>query len=186
MEIKTFLLYNLPIYYFQSNIAKSIFKSFDKELDRYSLSNSELKNQFFVTKATYALRYYEEELGLSIEPQGLTIEERRSRVLAKLRSVGTTTVEMVKNVVSSWTNSEVEIIENYKDYCFEVKFIDKLGVPSNMQDVYNAVEEIKPAHLCVKYIFRYRTHAELKPYTHEQLKSYTHEEIRELQDINGR
>ena len=51
---------------------------------------------------------------------------------------------------------DIEIIEYPSEYCFAVKFTSKTGVPYNIADIQAMIEEIKPAHLAVEYIFTYR------------------------------
>ena len=47
-----------------------------------------------------------------------------------------------------------------------------------MDDLTEAIEDIKPAHLAYSYVYIFVLYKELKPYTHAQLSKYTHEEIR--------
>ena len=63
---------------------------------------------------------------------------------------------MMKNVAASFVNGDIEIIEYPSEYCFAVKFTSKTGVPYNIADIQAMIEEIKPAHLAVEYIFTYR------------------------------
>lgn len=169
----------LPLYYNKSVFLNSVAGALDKEVDLLATNREELKKQFIVDTATYTLPKYEEEYGLAINPEGLTIEERRSRVKARMRSVGTVTKELIKIVAESWSNGEVEVIEDFSNYSFTIKFISSIGVPTNIEDVKSAINEIKPAHLAVTYEFRYRTHSELTSKTHQQLSAFTHQIIRE-------
>ena len=105
-------------------------------------------------------------------------EYRRSRIISKMRGAGTTTKELVKNVAESFSNGEVEVIEYPGEYRFEVKFVGTLGIPPNMGDLTDAIDEIKPAHLAYTYVIIYRTHGELKVKTHIQLSAYTHETLK--------
>ena len=76
--------------------------------------------------------------------------------LEKLRGTGTVTKTMMKNVAASFVNGDIEVIEYPSEYCFAVKFTSKTGVPYNIADIQAMIEEIKPAHLAVEYIFTYR------------------------------
>lgn len=151
------LIEHMPRYYRNSDYVKDITNPMDIENDRLEQARLNMLNQFNVGSATYRLKDFEKEYGLPIEPLGITTEERRSRIKARMRSIGTITTQAIKTVVDSWVNGNVDIVENPSNYSFLIKFTDVRGIPSNMQDVYNAIEEIKPAHLAVSYEFKYNT-----------------------------
>lgn len=144
----------VPLYYRKDDFMLQLLNSENEELKRFCKSLDETLNQFFVDTATYSLDTYEKELGLTKDPT-MTIEQRRERIKAKFRSVGTTTIEMVKNVCNAFIGGKVDVIENSSNYEFTIKFIDILGIPSKIDDLYKVIEDIKPAHLNVKYEFTY-------------------------------
>ncbi|MCL6615562.1 MAG: YmfQ family protein, partial [Anoxybacillus ayderensis] len=72
-----------------------------------------------------------------------------------LRGIGTVTVALIKNVAESWYNGEVEVTEQPSLYTVKIKFVSKLGVPSNLADIQNALREIIPAHLAINFEFSY-------------------------------
>lgn len=43
----------------------------------------------------------------------------------------------------------------------QIKFVDERGVPLNLNDLKDAIERIKPAHMAVTYVFTYTTWAEI-------------------------
>lgn len=173
------LVEHFPRNYRNSNTVLDFTYPLDLEYQTLIYKIEEMKKQFSVDTATYSLSQYEEEYGLPINPAGITIDERRSRIKAKMRSIGTVTKELIETVVESWSNADVEIIEDSNNFKVIVKFINKIGIPSNMQDVYNTVNEIKPAHLVFEYQFKYRRHEELRNRTHQSLRPFTHQEINE-------
>lgn len=136
------------------------------------------QDNVFVRTATNALYMWETMLGL---PSGSDESNyvRRSRIISKLRGAGTATVAMIKQVAESYTNGEVDVIENFSDYSFTIKFISQRGVPDGINLLKRAIEEIKPAHLHVYYEFQYNTHDDLGGFTHAELSGYTHQGLRE-------
>lgn len=162
----------IPPYLLKSSIFQKLYENQQNEIDDINLDIEDLLNQCFVSSATWGLKYWEEELGLSIINFD-TYENRRSRIKAKLRGVGTTTVAMIKNVAESFQNGEVNVIEDNTNYSFTIKFIDTKGIPPNIQDIYRAIELIKPAHLGVSYEFRYTTWSELSNYEQRDISKYT-------------
>lgn len=139
---------------------------------------NETIDQCFVNTATSLLSRYEKIYGIQVDVSKSN-EFRRERIRAKIRGVGTVTKQMIIDAARSYSNGEVEVIEDSANYSFKIKFVGTKGLPPNMADLTLTIEEIKPAHLTYAFEYVYRTHAELSVYTHEQLSSYTHAELRE-------
>lgn len=113
-------------------------------------------NQFFVETATWGLASWERISGLPTDPTK-PLPERRSLIISRLRGFGTATPELIENVAESWYGGDVEVIESPETYTVTVKFVSSYGVPSNMVDVERALREIIPAHLLLKFEFKYNT-----------------------------
>lgn len=135
-------------------------------------------DQLTLGTATWGLVWWEEALGIPTEA-GKSHAFRRSRIRAKLRGQGTTTVVMIQNVAESFSNGAVDVIEHPAEYRFDVKFTGTIGIPPNMDDLSAAIEEIKPAHLAYDYIIIYRTWGQVKPYTWGAVKPYTWGAVKE-------
>lgn len=138
----------------------------------------------FVVTASESLDLWERAYGIKTDisyPEAY----RRENLLAKMRSAGTTTVNMIKNVAESYVNGAVAVTEQYADYKFTITFISTRGRPAQIEQLKSAIERIKPAHLDVTYVFIYVTHGEIKakPYTHTQLANYTHDYIRNSLEV---
>ena len=149
------MLEKMPGYYRKSKIMKDLIHSIENEFERLKHETILTENQFFVILSDRDIKNHEEDVGL-VPDASADIETHRSRVLSKLRGTGTVTKTMMKNVAASFVNGDIEIIEYPSEYCFAVKFTSKTGVPYNITDIQAMIEEIKPAHLAVKYIFTYR------------------------------
>ena len=145
----------MPAYYKKSRVMKEIINSIDNEIQRLQNTVAITENQFFVILADRDIQKYEQDVGL-ISDAVADIETRRGRILSKLRGTGTVTKTMMKNVAASFVNGDIEITEYPSEYCFAVKFTSRTGVPYNISDIQKMIEEIKPAHLAVEYIFTYR------------------------------
>ena len=149
------MLEEMPGYYRKSKVMNDLIHSIENEFERLKSETTLTENQFFVILSDRGIKSHEEDVGL-VPDTSADIETRRSRVLSKLRGTGTVTKTMMKNVAASFVNGDIEIIEYPSEYCFAVKFTSKTGVPYNIVDIQAMIEEIKPAHLAVKYIFTYR------------------------------
>ena len=155
------LIKHLANYYRNSKVIQDIFQGLNLECDKISNDVADTENQFFVVLTDRELWRHEQDLGIAVE-SGLSIDTRRGRILSRLRGTGTVTKDMILNVANSFVYGEIDIIEQPNNYTFVVKFISKKGAPPNIDDIKNAIEEIKPAHLSVEYIFTYRMWQEVK------------------------
>jgi hypothetical protein len=134
-------------------------------------------DQLNVETATWGLKYWEQTLGITVD-EGKDLAFRRSRIRAKLRGVGVTTVAMIQNVSESFSNGEVAVTEFADQFHLEIKFVGTLGIPPNMDDLTATLREIMPAHLQWDYIFIFNTHAVVGRYTHAQLSAFTHYQLK--------
>jgi hypothetical protein len=138
----------------------------------------ELLRQFSVDTATEkGLPYWEEFAGINTDISK-AIEDRRSVIKSKLRGAGTITVNLIKSVAESYANGQVNVIEDNDNYQFTVKFVSTKGIPPNLEDLKNAIEEIKPTHLKVNYSFTFTTWGEVKNITWDVVKTGTWEQLK--------
>jgi hypothetical protein len=148
------LLEYLPSFYHNSDVIKTFMESNGIEVDTLKAYVEDLSKNLYVKTATWGLDLFEEELGLTTD-KSISYEERRERILAKKRGNGTTTKAMIKNTAEAFSGGEVEVIENFNDYSFVVKFVGVKGIPKNLTLFKNMIEEIKPAHLNYELAFTY-------------------------------
>lgn len=167
----------LPNYYATSKIITDITNTQDLELKKFSDQLAKTLNQFFIDTSDFTLERWEKELGLPINNSKLE-EHRRSVIKSKIRGHGTVTVNLIKNTAESYSNGEVEIIEDNPNCSFTIKFVGTKGVPPNLDNLKETIEEIKPAHLGVDYKFTYTTWSELKQLNWEALKLSTWQEVK--------
>ena len=176
------LINKLPSFY-DNDITRPIQNSFTVEVNSVNDEVENTLNQFYVDSATYGLDKWESMLGIS--KNNFDIQTRRENIKAKMRSRGTTTVSVIKNICEAYSNGTVEIIVNHSDYSFVIDFIDTIGIPKAFDELDKAINEIKPCHLAHSYKFNYNTHSDISNYTHEQLANYTHDEIRNSSELRG-
>ncbi|WP_019420200.1 YmfQ family protein [Paenibacillus sp. OSY-SE] len=159
----------LPVYYETSRVLRADMNAKGAEMDLLVRTLSETLEQFFVRSATWGLDRWEMELGI---PTELTkpIKQRRAVVESKLRGAGKFSGRLVKNVAEAYDGGTVDIAFQPSVWSFTVKFIDTLGVPPNLDDLKSIIEEIKPAHLAVKYEFSYLLIRDVHNMTIKQLQ----------------
>lgn len=168
----------LPDYYKGNLTMEELQNILSTDINSLASSLNKTIDQCFVNTATALLSRYEKIYGIEVDVSK-SDEFRRERIRAKIRGTGTVTKQMIVDVAKSYSNGEVEVIEDNENYSFRIKFVGTLGVPANMADLTLTIEEIKPAHLSFIFEYVYRTHAELSHYTHAQLNAYTHAQLRE-------
>lgn len=168
----------LPELYEDSRETVAIETAIQPELDIVWDARHDLLLQLDPNAATWGLALWEAALGLTTDV-GKELAFRRTRVVAKLRGKGTTTVALIKSVSESFSNGEVEVAEFYDEYRVEIRFVGTIGLPPNLEDLRDALDDIMPAHLVWEFVIYYRTHQLVRPYTHGQLQQFQHQTIRE-------
>ena len=144
----------LPPNYKNSPDVVELQEALDVQVEAIRAAKEDLFNQFDVMTATWGLTLWEKAYG--IKPDlSKPYDYRRARILSKMRGQGSVTKAMIKNVAESFTYGLVEVTENPAEYSFTIAFVDKHGIPPNLDDLKVAIEEIKPAHLAVNYVLRY-------------------------------
>lgn len=76
------------------------------------------------------------------------LDQRRGRVIAKIRGMGVVTAELLKAVVESFLVSEVEVTERPRDNWVDIQYSAAGMEPQpGMEEIINAILEILPAHI---------------------------------------
>lgn len=148
MDKSTLLSYQ-PDYYKKSKVIDNINNSNAIELTEIQEQIINTLNQFFLIDSDTSLDHWEKEFGITTDTK-LIIDERRKRVLSKIRGLGTSTVAVIRNMCLSYVK-KANIIENYSDYSFTIELISSVGFPYFIKNLFEILDQIKPAHLRVNY-----------------------------------
>ncbi len=155
-ELKSYVLDEIK----NSSIFNEIFNAHGQVLDKIGLDISDLFLQVLPQTATeWGLTFWEKRVGITTNTSK-SIEERRAKILAKLNTKGTTTVEVIRQICKSFV-SNVEVIQHNSDYYFEVNLLTTTGFPYALDSLYDSVEIAKPAHLGVEYKLISTTQSEI-------------------------
>lgn len=146
------------------------------ELDNLHGNIDDIKLQLNVDTATWGLDLYEKELGITTD-HSKDLDYRRSVIKSKSRGNGKLNATMIKLVCDSFSNGDVHVTF---DGTIHIKFTSIRGVPPNMMDLQNAVEQIKPAYLLLDYLYTYNTYNMLKAKTYNQLHAYTYNQLKTI------
>lgn len=101
--------------------------------------------------ATWGLAYWESAFGLTADGQK-DLEQRRSKVIAKIRGRETTTPELIKELAEGILGIPVEVDEIYCEYRVALCFNAQKSLPLGMEDLKDILDEIMPAHLVWDYL----------------------------------
>lgn len=145
----------IPEFIHQSEPIKSLLESDGEEMGLLFSDIQEVLDQFYIDKATWGLSAWEKFYGIPIETEKESAF-RRSVILAKKRGAGTVTSRFVKEIALAYENGEIEINE-LGNSTVEIKFVGIKGVPPNIDDFKNTMEEIKPGHIGLVYTLTFLT-----------------------------
>ena len=109
-------------------------------------------NFYFNTLDADGCDYFENLL--KIQPkEGMTIEERRFTIRAKWLSNAHNKLELIQQVCDSW--QEGAVIADFLDGVIDLTFLTGWGIPDGIENLVSAIDEVKPAHIGVRYRFKY-------------------------------
>lgn len=111
----------------------------------------DLNKQLNIDTATWALELYEFDLGIETKADK-PLNERRAVIKSRMRGTGKLDSKVIEEVIDSFTNGDVKVEFNGK---IIIHFNGIYGTPANMEDVFEAVEDVKPAHLAIVYKYMY-------------------------------
>ena len=109
-------------------------------------------DSFLDTASEQAVRRYEKILNIN-PTTGQSIGDRKSALIAKWRTVGKVDLKMLQNIADSWKNGETDV--SFAEGKIKLTFVGDYGVPSNINTLIKALNEVKPAHLPLEYNFKY-------------------------------
>lgn len=119
------------------------------EIDELYAELIEVDSQFNLDTATWYLDVLERELGLN--QKNLTNEQRVALIRAKIQARSTTTVKLIEDVLSNFTNSRVFVDEHYNEYLIKVSIYNSPNRDISMSAMRKLIDDIKPAHLIFEY-----------------------------------
>ena len=127
--------------------------------------------QLCIDTATWGIVHWEREYGVT--PQATdTLDDRRSRVKAKLRAPQTVTAAMLENLTDSYINGQSEVTELPREHKVKIRFNGEYGVPANLESLTAALLEVLPSHVVYEYLYRYLLVREVHGMTINELQSH--------------
>jgi len=109
-------------------------------------------NTFFDSLDLNGILWWENHLKITPTPSQ-TSEDRKAKIQAKYLSKYHNSVDLLQRICNGWKNGEVEV--DFVNGKFEIQFVGSFGVPSDLDSLKESIEETKPAHLPIVWIYRY-------------------------------
>ena len=132
--------------------------------------------QLTIDTATWGLKYWEQAYGVTPQITD-TVEERRSRVKAKMRSPQTVTAAMLENLTDSYINGQSVVTEQPRQHKVQIQFNGDYGIPSNLESLTAALLEVLPSHVTYEYLYRYLLVREVHGMVISTLQTHTIDEF---------
>ena len=132
--------------------------------------NSVKANMFFDTLDTDGVTWWEAYLNITPKPSQ-TLSDRRAQIQAKYLSTNHNEILLIQRVCNAWQNGEVEA--DFVGGKIQLKFVASYGVPSDLDSLKEAIDEVKPAHLPLLWIYKYLLKKEIHHIlTKSQMQTY--------------
>jgi hypothetical protein len=138
--------------------------------------DTEYNNMYPDTSDADTLSRFEKDNGLTIMPN-YDLSYRRTRIYSKLIGQGDFSVGMIKSIAKVFVNGDVDATLDIPNFTITIKFISVYGIPPNLDDFKEAIEEVKPAYFLVNYEFTYELWSEVSNFNWEDVSNYTWQDI---------
>jgi hypothetical protein len=132
----------LPDYYRDSRQMNAIMDVEGNELDTLEDTTKDVENQLTIQKATWKISTYEEIFAVASEA-GADLEQRRAKLLSKIRLRSPTTKREFIRFLQPFAET-VEITEYYSEYLVKFNF---LGLKVGFNTISDVLYTTLPAHL---------------------------------------
>ena len=144
----------LPNYYDEVVEMDTLTSTEGIEFDKLYSDIETLLNESYPETSTIFLDRYEKDLQIVVD-KTKPVDQRRSVIISKMRGSGKVSGSMIKNVAQAYDGGTVDVGVDVPHYTIIITFIDTVGIPPNLNDLKQALEDIKPAHMALEYKFRY-------------------------------
>jgi hypothetical protein len=156
--IKDNLIKNLHEIYRQDKWINELLNSTGLTLDDINIAINDLEQQYWFDTITWAIPILEKILKFKTNSNS-PIEERRSQLEARWKSNGKTDSDLIKAIVESFTKNLVEVsFDNRINICA----VNQKSSNLIFSSLFNAIEEVKPAHLNYDLTLETRTKLNVK------------------------
>ena len=159
--MKTLMDY-LPEFYLSSREVNVFQDAWQPEIDEIWKARDDLLAQLNPNTATWGLALWEEAFGLPSE-ESIPYSSRRTRVIARLRGMGTTTPARLQSVLETFCpGCDVSLVEHFHEYMVEIKLRMVDHTVEDMPGLKAMLRLIMPAHLAWGFAIQLESSGELR------------------------
>lgn len=119
------------------------------ELAERILAISRFENFELLNKAQ--VEYYEKMMGLEGNERK-PLEDRRAAIQSAWQAAQKPSLATIQAICDAWKSGG--ILASYVPGIITLKFLGEPGVPANITDLKQAMEQVVPAHLVLDYFYR--------------------------------
>lgn len=121
--------------------------------------------QLTIDTATWGIVYWEREYGVTPRITD-TLDDRRSRVKAKMRAPQTTTRAMLANVAAAYAAGAVSSVEEFpREHRVQFQFVSSGAFPTALDAMTASLREVIPAHIAFTVAVKLLREAQAGVYT---------------------
>lgn len=153
------MIEKLPYYYRKSKVIEELYTAVQKVLDKISDDISDKDLSLFITTTTN-FTLHEKDVGLT----AITAdnETKRARVIARIQGNNVLTKSALYELIDIYDKTGCTITEDFANYTVTIAFTGRKGKAYNFEQIQSAVEEVKPAHIKIDYVFEKNTWNDLR------------------------
>jgi len=141
-----------PLWYDQSYVTNAVLESEGQGLTVYQSDLGDVIHaRMPQTAPEWGLQRFEEELGLTVSPLGMSDADRRSRIMARFRGIGTT-IYRLKQVASTWGYGGIAIQPGIEDWTLYIGFTELMGIPADISSHQIEIRNNVEAHLNIVWL----------------------------------
>jgi len=151
-----------PLWYDQSYITNAVLEGEGEGLTVYQADlHDVIAARMPQTAPEWGLTRFEQELGLSVNPANMSEADRRSRIMARFRGIGTT-IYRLEQVALAWGYGGIAIQPGIEDWTLYIGFTDLMGIPSDIASHQIEIRNNVEAHLNIVWLGHYTLWQEVK------------------------
>lgn len=139
-----------PDTYKKSEVMKNILKPQEEQLEKAQERQDNVIADMYPSKTVHP-ELWENEYGIK---QSESLEQRRKNIISKMRGAGTSTKQMVKDIVESYTDGIVTPEEINDESLINIQIASASSDIQDMDNLEEWLNDMLPAHIGFQFIFR--------------------------------
>lgn len=174
MSHKTQLINNLHKVFRTDSYINNLLGTAGERLDNISTKADKIKKEYwFDTMSAIGIAIMENQMDYKCKSK--TIEEKREELESRWKVAGKCDLQLLQTIANSWRNGEVTVM--FTNAVINITFVSVIGIPRDVEALKSIINEAKPAHLPINYVFKYRIWGLLPPKIWDYYKRYTWGEV---------